>query len=93
MTYTCLGTSQYPKETATIYCDGTVYRLNDYIKFDATGVNIFNLVLPLKDKGHYKELNLFFDAIKNNNEWPIPLWQQIQATEIALEIEKQIKIK
>ena len=91
LTYTCLGTSQYPKEIATIYCDGTVYRLNDYLKFDAIGVNNFNSVLPQKDKGHYKELNLFFDAIKNNNEWPIPLWEQIQATKIALEVENQIR--
>ena len=90
LTYTCIGTSQYPKEIATIYCDGTVYQLNDYLKFDAIGVNSFNLVLPQKDKGHYKELTSFFDAIKNNKNWPIPLWQQIQATEIALEVEKQI---
>jgi hypothetical protein len=31
---------------------------------------------------------LFFDSIKNNNEWPIPLWQQIQASSIALDVEE-----
>ena len=35
-------------------------------------------------------LNIFGDTIKHGGDWPIPFWQQIQATEIALEVEKYL---
>ena len=42
------------------------------------------------EKGHFEELETFVDVLKNGGEWPIPLWQQIQASRIALTIEEQI---
>jgi len=91
LTYTCVGTTKYPKETATIYCDGMVYHLRDYLTLDAFGIKNFSISLDKKDKGHYNELKLFFDSIKKLTILPIPISQQIQATKIALEVEKQIK--
>ncbi len=43
----------------------------------------------IADKGHIQELRAFYDAIKEGKE-AIQLWQQVQATEISLEVEKQI---
>jgi hypothetical protein len=48
------------------------------------GINIKTM-----DKGQKKELTSFAVAIKHNGEWPIPLWQQVQAMEIAYKIERQ----
>jgi hypothetical protein len=45
------------------------------------------------EKGQKEELLFFADAIQQNGIWPIPLWQQIQATQISLLIEEQLKIK
>jgi hypothetical protein len=42
------------------------------------------------EKGHFEELEAFVGVLKNGGEWPIPLWQQIQASRIALTVEEQI---
>jgi predicted dehydrogenase len=43
-----------------------------------------------KEKGLREELEAFHAAATGKAEWPIPLWQQLQATEIALEVNRQI---
>jgi hypothetical protein len=43
------------------------------------------------DKGHRKELEAFAQTIRRGGDWPIPLWQQVQATEIACRVEEQIR--
>ena len=68
-----------------------VYHLKDYLSMNAFGPNNFKIILDKKDKGHLHELKLFFDSIKNSKDYPIPIWEQIQATKIALEVEDQIK--
>ena len=50
--------------------------------------DIFKTESP--NKGHFEEMELFIRAIKGNIDWPIPLWHQIQATEIALNVEDEI---
>jgi hypothetical protein len=35
-------------------------------------------------------LESFGRAIQNGGEWPIPLWQQVQATELSFQVEDQI---
>jgi hypothetical protein len=30
-------------------------------------------------------------AIRTGGEWPIPLWQQVQATDIALRVETYLR--
>jgi len=44
------------------------------------------------DKGQKQELEMFAKAIKQGEEWAIPLWQQVQAMEIAFEVEEQFMI-
>ncbi|NGX50639.1 MAG: 4-carboxy-2-hydroxymuconate-6-semialdehyde dehydrogenase [Chlamydiae bacterium] len=74
LTYTSLGSKSYPKELMEIYVDGKVLHLDEY----------------KKSKGQREELQAFGDAILSGSEWPIPLWQQIQATEISLSVEEQL---
>jgi hypothetical protein len=40
-----------------------------------------------QEKGHSEELAALLAAIKTGGPWPIPLWQQLQATEVALAVE------
>ena len=55
------------------------------------GVSIEDLVeSDIIEKGHYEEIKAFCDAVIKGGEWPIPLWQQIQASKIALKVEEQI---
>ncbi|ODS23502.1 oxidoreductase [Candidatus Endobugula sertula] len=92
LTYSALGSHSYPKEQMEIYVDGKVIELDDYKTLE-----IFSSKKPTKmkakyvDKGHKQEMVEFADALLTGGSWPIPLWQQVQATRIALEVEKQIQ--
>ena len=42
------------------------------------------------DKGHKTELETFARTVLHGGEWPIPLWQQVQATEIAFRVQEML---
>jgi hypothetical protein len=44
----------------------------------------------MADKGQKQELESFGRSIREGGEWPIPLWHQVQATEISFQVEGQI---
>jgi predicted dehydrogenase/threonine dehydrogenase-like Zn-dependent dehydrogenase len=90
LTFTALGSKDYPKEQLEIFVDGRVFTLNDYKSLMVTGVNIKGLKSKLPEKGLREELESFAQTIRKGGEWPIPLWQQIQATDIALQVETKV---
>ena len=67
--------------------------LDDYKRLTIFGAKIKGMGGRVVDKGHKKELEAFALAIQQGGEWPIPLWQQVQATEIALLVEHLIMSK
>jgi predicted dehydrogenase/NADPH:quinone reductase-like Zn-dependent oxidoreductase len=87
LTYTALGTSDYPKERFEIFVDGKVLFLDDYKRLTIAGATAKGIVSAIANKGHKNQLESFARTIQEGGEWPIPLWQQIQATEIALDVE------
>ena len=87
LTYTALGDSSYPKERMDVFCDGRVFELDDYQTLAIHGAKHEKQSLRLGDKGHLEELRTFAQVIKAGGEWPIPLWQQLQAMEISYRIE------
>ncbi|MBI5529681.1 MAG: bi-domain-containing oxidoreductase [Deltaproteobacteria bacterium] len=89
LTYTALGSKDHPKERLEVYCDGLVISLDDYRGLSVAGARRGGIKAEPQDKGHRDELIAFADGIARG-EWPIPLWQQVQATEIALEVERLI---
>jgi len=89
-TFTSLGSSKYPKEIFHIYVGETVHILTDYRKLESVGGSSEIIHSDKVEKGHFEELEAFVNVLKNGGEWPIPLWQQIQSTRIALTIEEQI---
>ena len=91
LTYTALGSNEFPKEQMEIFSDGKVLMLDDYKQLRIHGSNTKGVTSKLTDKGHKRELEVFAETLEKGGEWPIPLWQQLQATEIALQVEKLLK--
>ncbi len=90
LTYTALGNTAHTKEQLDLYVDGKVILMNDYKTLDITGVKQKGLTTRRIEKGQVEELRAFGEAITTGSSWPIPLWQQLQATRIALQVEDQI---
>ena len=91
LTYTALGTNKYPKEKMEVYVDGKVMVMSDYTSLEIIGSSVKGVSTKTMDKGQKRELELFAESIQNGGEWPIPLWQQIQATEISFKVETLLK--
>jgi len=91
LTYTALGSTEFPKETMDIFVDGMVISLNDYRHLSISGLKQESLKTRSADKGQKEELVAFARAIKGETEWPIPLWQQLQATRISIEVDRLLK--
>lgn len=88
VTYSAAGTSELPKERVEIFVDGKVLEIDDFRATRAAGIKL--AAKARADKGHRAELLAFARAVRQGGEWPIPLWQQVQATEIALRVEEQL---
>jgi predicted dehydrogenase/threonine dehydrogenase-like Zn-dependent dehydrogenase len=91
LTYTALGNKTAAKEVMEIFFDGKVIQLDDYKKIAFFGTKGRNISTSIPEKGQKNELIAFGNAIQRSGEWPIPLWHQIQATEISFEVENLIK--
>jgi predicted dehydrogenase/threonine dehydrogenase-like Zn-dependent dehydrogenase len=89
LTYTALGHRDFPKEQMDIWCDGAVLKLDDYRSLQVFGRKQRGWS-GVQDKGQLDELKAVALALRGETEWPIPLWQQVQATRIAFEVERQL---
>jgi predicted dehydrogenase/threonine dehydrogenase-like Zn-dependent dehydrogenase len=88
--YTALGNKDYPKESLEIFTDGKVYAISDYKALTGYGIDLPKLKSKFPDKGHRNELEAFGRCVQDGGDWPIPLWQQLQATEISFGVEELI---
>ena len=89
LTYTALGHTDHPKETMEIFFDGKAIRMQDYLSLTIAGAKSPSRTARLADKGHKQMLVEFADAVRSGS-WASPLWQQVQAMEIALRVDAQI---
>jgi predicted dehydrogenase/threonine dehydrogenase-like Zn-dependent dehydrogenase len=92
LTYTALGHKDVPKETAELYVDGKVAMLDDYKSVTVHGADKLSLKTRMQDKGLMAELKRFAAAIQQGGDWPIPWWQQLQASEMAFAVEELIHV-
>jgi predicted dehydrogenase/threonine dehydrogenase-like Zn-dependent dehydrogenase len=90
LTYTALGSRDYPKERMEVFVEGKVLSLDDYRTLEVSGSRSAGIALRAPDKGQQAELRAFGEAVQRGGEWPIPLWQQVQAMEIAFEVERYL---
>lgn len=91
LTYTALGSNAYPKEKMEVYVDGRVLVMEDYKSFEVVGTKEKGVKTKMMDKGLEEELRLFAQAIKGEGQWPNPLWQQVQAMEMAFGVENNLR--
>lgn len=92
LTYSALGARECPKEQMDLYVDGKVLVLEDYRRLSVFGAELKQLPQSkTPEKGHLEELTAFAEAIQHGGDWPIPLWQQMQAMDIAFEVESMLK--
>lgn len=90
LTYTTLGSKSHPKERAEVFCDGAIAELSDFKSLEISGTAREAMTTRLPEKGHREEMTAFTNCIREGGEWPIPLWQQVQAMEIAFDIEDRM---
>lgn len=90
LTYTAMGAKDYPKEQLEVFVDGKTLVLNDYKSLKIYGAKAKGLETKTHEKGQQEELIAFANAIHKGGQWPIPLWQQIQATQISFQVEQQL---
>lgn len=90
LTYTALGAKEYPKEHMEVYCEGKTIQMEDYKLIRIFGDKENTYKTATNEKGQKEEIEKFAKCILQGGEWPIPLWQQVQAMEIAFEVERQI---
>ena len=88
LTYTALGNAEYPKEAMEIFVDGMVVSLNDYRSLAVAGSRFKPMESRTSLKGQKEELQAFAASIRGETEMPIPLWQQVQATTISIDVER-----
>lgn len=91
LTYTASGSTDFPKEAMEVYVDGNIFSLDDYRSLRLLGARKEYIEIRKADKGQRQQLAAFANAIKSGGEWPIPLWQQVQATQIALHVERTMR--
>lgn len=90
LTYTSLGNVRHPKERMTLYVEEKVIDLQDFLTLTGEGVRFSAVELKQMEKGHKEEMMAFAQAIQNGGEWPIPLWQLLETTRVALSVQKEI---
>jgi predicted dehydrogenase/threonine dehydrogenase-like Zn-dependent dehydrogenase len=90
LSYTSMGHPGVPKERMEVFSDGKVYEMIDYQSLVFHGSKRGKIEFSGPRKGQKEELEAFGDAIRKGGQWPAPLWQQIQATEIALAVDAQL---
>ena len=90
LTYTALGDKSYPKERMEIFCDGKVLVMDDYKAVEVHGGKHKGWSAKEVQKGQLQELEALADTLLRGKPWPISLEQQLQATRISFEVERQI---
>ena len=91
LTYTAMGCKSYSKEQMEFFADGLVVSMNDYKALTVTGGTRAGWKANSPQKGQLEELQVVAKAIHTGGEWPISLKEQIEATRISLEVERQIR--
>jgi len=88
--YTALGDTSYSKEQMHVYSDNSVLVLNNYISLEVHGRSEQGWSAKNVEKGHFEELQALARTLVNGEPWPISLQEQLAATRISFEVERQI---
>jgi predicted dehydrogenase len=88
--YFATGSKEFPKEYFEIHFDEKTVVIDDYKSIRGYGVKIDEMKGDIPEKGHLRELEVFYEASQRKTEkWPIELWDLLQTTEVTLRVSKQ----
>lgn len=90
LTYTAMGDKSHPKERMDIYADGKVVSMDDFKSLTVFGGKHKGWSSQAVDKGQFREVELLAATLLKGQPWPISLEEQLQATRISFEVEKQL---
>lgn len=90
LTYTALGSRDYPKEMMEIYADGLVIEMNDYRLLEVAGSKAKGWSSSTMQKGQMEEMIALVECISTGGSWPISLIEQLRATQISFDVERLI---
>lgn len=91
LAYTSLGPEALAKERIEVFVGGLAIVVDDFKDLSVFGSSERGLRTKSPEKGHRQELVAFFESLAEGQPWPIPFWEQVQATEIALTVEKLLE--
>lgn len=91
LTYTAMGAKDYPKERAEIFVDGKVIALDDYKSLSVTG-GAGGWKGTVIEKGQLEELQALAQAFKTDGQWPISMDEQLAATRVSFEVQRQLSL-
>ena len=83
LTYTALGAREFPKEQMQIYCEGWIASMDNYKSVEVVGRKMRGIKNRRIEKGHREQMTAFARAILSGGNWPIQLWEMLQATRIS----------
>jgi predicted dehydrogenase/threonine dehydrogenase-like Zn-dependent dehydrogenase len=88
--YSAMGHSAISKERLEIIWDGKIAQLDDFRELRVHGVSHSGIKTAFAEKGHVEEFKALHECLAKGGEWPIPFWQQLQASEIALDVDAML---
>lgn len=91
LAYTALGHRTYPKERLEVFAGGSVATLDDFRSLTVAGAAGGGWKSRTQRKGHEEELAALAAALRDGGPWPIPLEEQLAATRISFEVERQLR--
>jgi predicted dehydrogenase len=94
LTYTALGTKDYPKEQMSIFCDGRVITMDDYKSVEVVGAKHKPWRSNSTQKGQLEELKALAKSLRaDQHPWPISLDDLLATSRVAFEVERQLTLK
>ena len=91
LAYTALGHREYPKERLEVFAGGSVATLEDFRSLTVAGGAGGGWKSRTQRKGHKEELVALATALRDGGPWPIALDEQVAATRISFEVERQLR--
>lgn len=93
LTYTAFGDAGYPKETMQVFCEGVVYVMEDFttLKIHSKSASGDANLLQSSGKGHHEEYVALGKTLRDGDDWPISLQDQISATRISFQVEEALR--
>lgn len=91
LAYTAMGNRDHPKEQMEIFCDGRVIRMDDFKTLTVIGASGKDWSTRSVQKGQFEELQILAQALRQGGPWPISLAEQLNATRVSFEVERQIR--